>query len=86
MSTRLDSKPQIHTLASDLGLQPSAKPCQRIVQFVEMRVKKIVKTFACKTLNDLLIAVANDVGQFFARSTQMPISKVSERNTSLKGS
>lgn len=65
MSTRLDSKAQIHTLASDLGLQSSANPCQRIVQFVETRVKKIAKTFGCKTLNDLLIAVANDVGTVF---------------------
>jgi hypothetical protein len=65
MSTRLDSKPQIHTLASDLGLKASDKPCQRIVQFVEARVKKIAKTFTCKSLNDLLVAVANDVGTIF---------------------
>lgn len=65
MSVRLDSKPQIHTLASDLGLQTSAKPCQRILQFVEARVKKIAKAFSCKTLNDLLLAVANDVGTVF---------------------
>lgn len=65
MSVRLDSKPQIHTLASDLGLQTSARPCQRILQFVEARVKKIAKTFSCKTLNDLLLAVANEVGTVF---------------------
>lgn len=65
MSVRLDSKPQIHTLASDLGLQTSAKPCQRILHFVEARVKKIAKTFSCKSLNDLLLAVANDVGTAF---------------------
>lgn len=65
MSTRLDNKPQIHTLASDLGLQSSVKPCQRIVQFVEARLKKIAKTFACKSLSDLLVAVANDVGTVF---------------------
>lgn len=65
MSVRLDSKPQIHTLASDLGLQTSAKPCQRILHFVEARVKKIAKTFSCKSLNDLLLAVANDVGTVF---------------------
>lgn len=65
MSVRLDSKPQIHTLASDLGLQTSARPCQRILHFVEARVKKIAKTFSCKTLNDLLLAVANDVGTVF---------------------
>jgi hypothetical protein len=65
MSTRLDRKPQIHTLASDLGLQRSEQPCQRILQFVEAKVKKISKTFACKTLNDLLIAIANDVGTIF---------------------
>lgn len=65
MSDRLDSKPQIHTLASDMGLQPSGKPCQRIVQFVETRVKKIAKKFACTSLNELLVAVANDVGTVF---------------------
>jgi len=65
MSTRLDRKPQIHTLASDLGVQHSDKPCERILQFVEAKVKKISKAFACKTLNDLLIAIANDVGTIF---------------------
>lgn len=65
MSTRLDRKPQIYTLASDLGLQRSEQPCQRILQFVEAKVKKISKTFACKSLNDLLIAIANDVGTIF---------------------
>src|ERR1017187_10518707 len=65
MSTRLDRKPQIHTLASDLGLPRSEQPCQRILQFVEAKVKKISKTFACKTLNELLIAIANDVGTIF---------------------
>jgi hypothetical protein len=61
MSTRLDSKPQIHTLASDLGLHHSNTPCQKILQSVEVRVRRISNKFTCKTLNDLLIAIANEV-------------------------
>lgn len=61
MSTRLDSKPQIHTLASDLGLQHSDRPSQRILRAVEARVRMVAKKFRCKTLNDLLVAIANDV-------------------------
>ncbi len=65
MSSRLDTKPQIHTLASDLGLQHSDRPCQRIVQAVETRVRIVARKFGCKTLNDLLIAVANEVSTVF---------------------
>src|ERR1035437_2260021 len=65
MSTRLDSKLQIHTLASELGLQQSANPCQHILQAVESKVRANAKKFTCKTLNDLLIAIANDVGTVF---------------------
>jgi len=65
MSTGLDSKLQIHTLASDLGLQQSAKPCQCILQSIESRVKAIKNKFACATLNDLLLAIANEVGTVF---------------------
>jgi hypothetical protein len=65
MSTGLDRKLQIHTLASDLGLQQSATPCQCILQSVESRVKVLKKKFICETLNELLIAIANDVGTIF---------------------
>jgi hypothetical protein len=65
MSVRLDSKPQIHTLASDLGLRHTAKPCQEILRSVEARVRAISKKFKCKTLNELLFAIANDVGTVF---------------------
>src|SRR5437660_1687270 len=65
MSNRLDSKPQIHTLASDLGLKHSPEPSQRILRLVEARVRAISRKFNCKTLNDLLIAVANEVGTVF---------------------
>jgi hypothetical protein len=65
MSNRLDSRPQIHTLASDLGLKPSPNPSQLILRSVETRVRAISRKFNCKTLNDLLVAVANEVGTVF---------------------
>ncbi len=65
MSSRLDGKPQIHTLASDLGMRHSDRPVRSIVQALEARARRICKKFACKTLNELLIAIANDVGTVF---------------------
>lgn len=65
MSNRLDSKPQISKLASDLGLQRSDSPTRTILQFVVRRVRKIAKKFGCRTLNDLLIATANEVSTLF---------------------
>src|ERR1035438_1577693 len=65
MSDRLDNKPQIRTLATDLGLLPSKSPCQQILQFVAARIKRISKKFNCKCLNDLLNATANDVDTVF---------------------
>ncbi|MGD0442594.1 MAG: hypothetical protein ABSA39_01535 [Edaphobacter sp.] len=65
MSVRLDSKPQIHTLASDLGLRHTGKPCQDILRSVEARVRSISNKFKCKTLNELLLAIANEVGTVF---------------------
>jgi len=62
MSLRLDSKPQIHTLAIDLGIRHSDKPCQDILCSIEARVRRISKKFNCKTLNELLLAIANEVG------------------------
>ena len=65
MSIRLDSKPQILTLASDLGLRHGGKPCQEILRHVEARVRNISKRFKCKTLNELLLATANELGTVF---------------------
>src|ERR1700716_3125122 len=65
MSVRLDSKPQIHTLASDLGLRHTSKPCHEILRSVEARVRAISKRFKCKTLNELLFAIANEIGTVF---------------------
>ena len=39
MSSKLDSKPQIWTLAADLGLTPSEKPSRTIIAFVTGRIK-----------------------------------------------
>jgi hypothetical protein len=65
MSTRLDSKPQIWTLAADLGLPASERPSRTILAFVTRRVKQIVKKFSCTSLNDLLNAAAGEVGTVF---------------------
>ena len=58
MSNRLDSKPQIWKLASDLRLQRSDGPTRTVLQFVARRVRRIAKKFGCNTLNELLIATA----------------------------
>jgi len=65
MSSRLDNKPQIHTLAADLGLPPSKSPCQGILKFVAGRVRRIARKFNCRCLNDLLEATARDVDTVF---------------------
>src|SRR5262249_33230861 len=65
MSSRLDSKPQIWTLAADLGLTPSEKPSRTIVAFVIRRIKQIAKKFSCTSLSDLLAAVAGEVDTIF---------------------
>ena len=65
MSGRLDSKPQIWTLAADLGLTKSEKPSRAIIAFVASRIKQIAKRFSCTTLSDLLAAVAGEVDTIF---------------------
>jgi hypothetical protein len=65
MSLRLDQSLQIRTLAQDLGLHYSDKPTKRIVESVDGRVKQIKKKFGCKTLRELLDAVAAEVGTVF---------------------
>lgn len=65
MSDRLDNKPQIRTLASDLGLPNSISPCQAILGHVRARIRRISKKFNCKSLNGLLEAVANEVETVF---------------------
>jgi hypothetical protein len=65
MSSRLDSKPQIWKLASDLGLSISDSPTRSIVQLVARRVRRISKDFHCKTLRDLLTATAAGVETVF---------------------
>jgi hypothetical protein len=56
--SRLDSKPQIGKLASDLGLKRSDKPVFEIVDYVRRRVGKVVKSYKCGNLADLLDAAA----------------------------
>lgn len=65
MSTRLDSKPQIWTLAADLGLGTSASPSGSILAHVKKRIKQIAKKFSCANLNSLLEATAGEVGTVF---------------------
>lgn len=65
MSSRLDSKPQIWTLAVDLGLNPSEKPSRAIIAFVERRIRQVAKKFSCTSLNDLLAAVGDEVDTIF---------------------
>jgi hypothetical protein len=72
MSVRLDSKPQIHTLASDLGPRHTSKPCQDILRSVEARVRSISNKFKCKTLNELLLSEPASVA--------MPEAAVHEHN------
>jgi hypothetical protein len=65
MSTRLDSKPQIWTLAADLGLPTSEKPSRTILDFVTRRIRKIAKSFKCTCLSELLNATAAEVSTVF---------------------
>jgi len=63
--SRLDSKPQIGKLASDLGLKGSGKPVAEIVDYVRRRVRKVAKTYKCGNLADLLHAAAHDAKTVF---------------------
>jgi hypothetical protein len=63
--SRLDAKPQIGKLASDLGLKRSEKPVAEIVDFVRRRVRKVVKDYKCGNLADLSNAAANDAKTTF---------------------
>jgi hypothetical protein len=63
--SRLDSKPQIGKLASDLGLKGSEKPVAEIVDYVRRRVRKVVKTYKCADLTGLLDAAAHDAKTVF---------------------
>ncbi len=65
MSSRLDSKPQIWTLAADLGLPQSEKPSQAILASVARRIRRIAKKFSCTSLSSLLGAVAGEVETIF---------------------
>ncbi len=65
MSNRLDSKPQIRTLASDLGLPISNTPCRAILGHVRARIRRVSRKFNCKSLNSLLEATANEVETVF---------------------
>jgi hypothetical protein len=65
MSGRLDSKPQIWTLAADLDLSVSESPSRSILNFVTGRVRQIARKFRCKSLNELLAATAGEVETTF---------------------
>jgi len=65
MSERLDNKPQIWTLAADLGLPASGSPCRHILRYTTARIKRIAKKFCCKTLSELLNATAAEMETTF---------------------
>jgi hypothetical protein len=62
MSIKLRNNPQIWTLAVDLGLKPSDDPVSVVISFVTARIRRIAKKFNCKSLNELLLATAGEVG------------------------
>jgi hypothetical protein len=63
--SRLDTKPQIGKLASDLGLKRSSKPVSEIVHYVRRKIRSIAKNYKCRSLNALLNAAAGDAGTVF---------------------
>jgi hypothetical protein len=63
--SRLDTKPQIGKLASDLGLKGSTKPVSEIVHYVRLRIRTITKKYNCRSLAALLIAAAAEAGTVF---------------------
>ncbi len=63
--SRLDTKPQIGKLASDLGLKRSSKPVSEIVHYVRHRIRTVAKKYKCRTLAALLNAAAHDAGTVF---------------------
>jgi len=65
MSSRLDRKPQIWTLAVDLGLSSTDPPTRSILDFVSKRIRRIAKKFRCTNLRELLEATAGEVETVF---------------------
>src|SRR5690348_18147840 len=63
--SRLDSKPQIGKLASDLGLKGSEKPVAEIIDYVRRQVRKVVKAYKCADLTGLLDAAAHNAKTVF---------------------
>jgi hypothetical protein len=63
--SRLDNKPQIWTLAHDLGLKVTEKPVAAIVRFALDRVASIASKYGCKSLRELLDATACELGTVF---------------------
>ncbi len=62
---RLDAKPQIGKLASDLGLKKTTKPVSQIVRLVRKRIKSISTKYNCQSLQALLRAAAAELGTVF---------------------
>jgi len=62
---RLDSKPQIGKLASDLGLKKTSKPVSQIVRLARKKIQKVASKYNCKSLQALLRAAAGDLGTVF---------------------
>lgn len=63
--SRLDTKPQIGKLASDLGLKSSTRPVSEIVGYVRRRVLTIAKKYDCRSLAALLDAASAEAGTVF---------------------
>lgn len=62
---RLDAKPQIGKLASDLGLKKTPKPVSQILRFVRKKIQSIASNYNCGSLQGLLKAAAGDLGTVF---------------------
>jgi len=63
--SKLDSKPQIWKLAVDLGLGSTSRPVSEILSHVKRRVRNLAQKFSSATLNDLLMATAEEVHTTF---------------------
>jgi hypothetical protein len=66
MAGRLKNSVPVWKLARDLGIAATDDPVSSVLKFCERRVKKVVETFPdCRTLTELLEAVAAKLGTIF---------------------
>src|ERR1700726_1823307 len=65
MASTLKNSPQIWKLAADLGVDPESDPVTAILRFCSKKVQRVARDFKCKTLGQLLAAVAGSLGTTF---------------------